>query len=496
MRGFIITFSLLSFVSCSNENSWSSSSVVTSADGQKWAPMEEGIEGEASSTLVLNPENTYQEILGIGGAFTESSASLLNAMPKSVYDSIIQAYFGDKGCGYTLTRTHIASCDFSLSPYSYAEVPGDTALEHFTIDPDRADLIPMIKRAQAASPSGFNIIASPWTAPPWMKDNQAWFGGRLKEEYYPVWADFFARYIEAYADEGIDIWGVTVENEPLGNDAHWESMHYTPESMGQFVSQHLGPRLAEVDADLQILLYDQNRGEELIDWGEHLLRDEAVLEYADGFAVHWYNSTYEVFPESLDAIHELQPNLHLIETEGCVDADKPAWRNDSWYWDTSATDWGFQWAAEKDKYLHRPYVPTYRYARDIIGCFNHWVEGWIDWNMVLDQNGGPNHVANWCVAPVLVDTAHQEVYFTPLYYVMGQFSRYVEPGAKRIDFQLSEDSKLQATAVKNPSGDISVFVLNEGSEESLRIELGDEVFDYIIPSRSIQTIHLTREIEE
>ncbi len=354
----------------------------------------------------------------------------------------------------------------------------------------------MIKRAREISQSGFHIIASPWTAPPWMKDNNAWFGGQLKSEYYATWADYFTKYLEAYAEEGIPIWGVTVENEPLGNDAHWESMHYTPQTMGEFVSKHLGPRLDALGQNTQILLYDQNRGEELIEWGEHLLHDDAVLEYADGFAVHWYNSTYDVFPESLDAIHEMQPDLHLIQAEGCVDSDVPAWKDDSWYWDTTATDWGFEWASEDKKYLHRPYVPAYRYARDIIGCLNHNVEGWIDWNMVLDPQGGPNHVENWCAAPVLVDTAKAEVYYTPLFYVMGQFSRYIERGARRIDFDLDSESNLQVTAVKNPGGDIAVFVLNEGAEESLQIRLGDEVFHYIIPSRSIETIHLTREIEE
>lgn len=495
MRKWILFVTAGIVTACGNKPIWNANATVTSADGDKWEPISSVIDTDPSLTLTINPKKEYQEIVGMGGAFTESSAALLNALSDELYDSVISAYFGAEGCKYSLTRTHIASCDFSLGSYSYAEVPGDTNLEHFSIDPDRDDLIPMIKRAQELSHHDFKIMASPWSAPPWMKTNQHYFGGELLPEYYPTWADYFTKYIQAYAEEGIPIWAITVENEPLGNDAHWESMHYTPETMGEFVADHLGPAFEKSNIDAQIYLYDQNRGEELVEWGEALLNDEEVTKYADGMAVHWYNSTYHVFPESLDAIHEMRPDLHLIQTEGCVDADVPAWKDDAWYWDTTATDWGFQWAKEENKYLHRPYVPSYRYARDIIGCLNHWVEGWIDWNMVLDQNGGPNHVENWCAAPVLADTTLQEVYFTPLYYVMGQFTRYIEPGAKRIDFNLAGDSHLRVTAVQNPKGDIAVFILNEGSDEPLRVQVEDEVFDYIIPSRSIQTIHLNREIE-
>lgn len=496
MRKLLPFLLFAAVVACNPANQWESSAVVTSAQGQKWSPVNQKRVDSPTTILILNPENKYQEVVGMGGAFTESSAALLKAMPQSISDSILRAYFGEDGCRYSLTRTHIASCDFSLRPYSYAEAPGDTFLHSFSIEPDRGDLIPMIKRSQELSYYDFKIMASPWSAPPWMKDNQHWFGGTLLPEFYPTWAEFFVKYIKAYEDEGIPIWAVTVENEPLGNDAHWESMHYTPETMGTFVAEHLGPTFEKAGVSSKIFLYDQNRGEELVQWGDYLLNEQAVLKYAAGTAVHWYNSTYDVFPESLDRIHELQPDLHLIQTEGCVDSDKPAWQDDSWYWDTTATDWGFEWAKEEDKYLHRPYVPAYRYARDIIGCFNHWVEGWIDWNMVLDQEGGPNHVANWCVAPILVDTTLQEVYFTPLYYVMGQFSRYIAPGAKRIDFNLGSDSHLQVTAVANSSWDIAVFILNEGEEEALRLQIEEDVFDYIIPSRSVQTIHLNRAIEK
>ena len=268
-----------------------------------------------------------------------------------------------------------------------------------------------------------------------MKDNNNWVGGKLLPEYYDTWALFFSKYIDAYKAEGIDIWGVTVENEPLGNGNNWESMHYTPEEMTEFVQNHLGPKLeADGKGNVKILGYDQNR-EHLNEWVDVMYQNEATSKYFHGTAIHWYASTYEVFPEALQYAHNKAPDKHLIQSEACVDAEVPVWQDDQWYWSKEATDWGWDWAPEEDKPLHPKYAPVYRYARDIIGCLNNWVDGWIDWNMVLDKQGGPNWFKNWCVAPVIVDPEADEVYFTPLYYTLAHFSRYIRPGATRIGFR-------------------------------------------------------------
>ncbi len=204
-------------------------------------------------SIKLLPDQKFQTITGFGGSFTESSAYLLNKLSKKNRDLILNAYFGSEGARYSLTRTHINSCDFSLSNYSYAPVEGDKELENFSIEEDRDDIIPMIKEAMAISEDGFKIISSPWTAPPWMKDNNNWVGGKLLPEYYDSWALFFSKYLNAYKKEGIDIWGVTVENEPLGNDNNWESMHYSAEEMVDFVKNHLGPKLESDGHDVKIL---------------------------------------------------------------------------------------------------------------------------------------------------------------------------------------------------------------------------------------------------
>ncbi|MEM1220504.1 MAG: glycoside hydrolase family 30 protein, partial [Bacteroidota bacterium] len=385
-------------------------------------------------------------------------------------------------------RTHINSCDFSLGNYSYAPVAGDKLLDNFSIEEDKDDLIPMIKEAMEVSSDGFKIIASPWTAPPWMKDNKDWRGGKLLPEYNDTWALFFSKYLTAYQSEGIDIWGVTVENEPLGNDNNWESMHFTPDDMTTFVMNHLGPKLESDGHEVKILGYDQNRGEEMKDWINSMYASEATEKYFAGTAVHWYASTFDYFPKTLNFAHEAAPNKHLIQTEGCVDAEVPKWQDDNWYWSKEATDWGWDWAAEEEKHLHPKYVPVYRYARDMIGCFNNWVDGWIDWNMVLDRQGGPNWFKNWCVAPVIVDPEADEVYFTPLYYTMAHFSKYIRPGAKRIGLQYSDEA-LMVTAVTNPDQSIAVVVLNQTEEgKTFELSLGERTKKISISPQALQTI--------
>ena len=485
---FSILF-LIAIMSCNqNDNKLNVDVFETSEAGNKLTKITEFTSVENASTIKLNPKVTFQTITGFGGAFTESSAYLLNKLSKKNRDTIMQAYFAEEGANYSLTRTHMNSCDFSLDHYSYSPVEDDVNLEHFTIKDDIGDLIPMIKDAMKVSKDGFKIFASPWTASPWMKDNKDWVGGKLLPRYYDTWALFFSKYLDAYKKEGIDIWGFTVENEPHGNGNNWESMHFSPKEMTDFVEFHLGPKL-EKDGygDKIILGYDQNRAG-LNEWVDEMFRSETSSKYFHGTAIHWYESTYEVFPEALQYAHNKAPNKYLIETEGCIDSQVPVWQDDEWYWKKEATDWGWDWASEKDKHLHPKYSPVNRYARDIIGCLNNWVDGWVDWNMVLDKQGGPNWFKNWCIAPVIVDPDKDEVYFTPLYYTMAHFSKYIRPEAKIIGLDHS-DKELQVTAAKNPDGSIAVVVFNEGkTKKSFKLLLGEKETIVNIDAQALQTI--------
>jgi glucosylceramidase len=460
---------------------------------------------EKSLTLNINSSKKFQKITGFGGSFTESSAYLINKLSSTNRKKILDAYFSEQGARYSLTRTHIASCDFSLSNYTYAKVENDLYLKHFTIEDDKNDLIPMILDAKKTSKDGFKIIASPWSCPPWMKDNKSYVGGKLLPQFNDAFALYFSKYLTAYQKEGIDIWGVTVINEPHGNGNNWESTLFSPKEMTDFVQDYLGPKL-EKDGwgKVNIFGYDQNRAG-LKEWVDEMYRDEKSSKYFAGTAIHWYESTYEVFPKDLQYAHKKSPSKYLIETEGCIDSEIPKWQDDAWYWKKEATDWGWDWASEKEKYLHPKYAPVNRYAIDIIGCLNNYVDGWIDWNMVLNKQGGPNWFKNWCVAPVIVDEEKDEVYFTPLYYVMAHFSKFMRPGAVKIGCTLGfqpekltvnmseQDAQntIVATAVQNLDGSIVIAIFNPTDEKyNISINIKKEIKKITIDAKALQTIVL------
>jgi glucosylceramidase len=460
----------------------------TSAQGHSLKKITEFTENDKPLIINLNPEEKFQTITGFGGSFTEASAYLLNKLSKANRKKILDAYFSEEGANYSLTRTHIASCDFSLSNYTYAKIENDLKMEHFTIEDDKSDLIPMMLEAKAISKEGFKIIASPWTSPPWMKDNKKYVGGKLLPEFNDAFALYFSKYLEAYKKEGIDIWGVTVINEPHGNGNNWESTLFSPEEMTLFVQNHLGPKLEKDGwADVKIFGYDQNRAG-LPEWVDAMFKNEATSKYFAGTAIHWYESTYEYFAKELQYAHKKAPNKYLIETEGCVDSEVPHWNDDAWYWKKEATDWGWDWASEKEKYLHPKYAPVNRYANDIIGCLNNWVDGWGDWTMVLDRQGGPNWFKNWCVAPVIVDDKNDEVYFTPLYYVMAHFSKFMRPGAIKIGCTINSN-EVVTTAVKNPDGTIAVAIFNPTDEkQTINIQLNNKNTIISIDAKALQTV--------
>jgi glucosylceramidase len=491
LKYILTTFlTVASLCSCQKEKVLKMEVYETSANGHSLKKITEFAAHEDTLVITVNPDEKFQTITGFGGSFTEASASLLNRLSAANRKKVLDAYFSEDGANYSLTRTTIASCDFSLSNYTYAKVENDMTLEHFTIEDDKADIIPMILEAKSISKEGFNIIASPWSAPPWMKDNNNFVGGKLLPKYNDTFALYFSKYLEAYKKEGIAIWGLTVINEPHGNGNNWESTHFSPEEMTNFVQNYLGPKL-EKDGwgNVNILGYDQNRAG-LKEWVDAMYKDEQTSKYFAGTAIHWYESTYEVFPEALQYAHQKNPKKYLIQTEACVDSEVPHWQDDAWYWSKEATDWGWDWASEKEKYLHPKYAPVNRYANDIIGCLNNWVDGWVDWNMVLDKQGGPNWFKNWCHAPVIVDPETDEVYLTPLYYTMAHFSKFMRPGAVKIGCTINS-KEVVSTAVKNPDGSIAIAVFNPTEKpHTIKINLEKQTKTIAINAKALQTIVL------
>lgn len=451
------------------------------------------VEGPTDYTLTVDDSQTFQTLVGIGSSFTESSAQVLSELSATKREVAMRKYFAPSGAHISLTRTHIASCDFSVTNYTYAAVPGDTELKHFSIEPDRKYLLPMIKDAQKIPGADFNILASPWTSPPWMKSNNTWNGGSLLKEHYQTFADYIVKYIDAYEAEGIDIWGITPTNEPLGNGNNWESLHFSAGEMTDWIASNLGPTMEAGAPDVTIWAYDQNRGHHLEEWADTIYGNDTAAQYVDGMAVHWYESTDTVSSDSLDYVHNKYPNKGILHSEGCIDAmgddeEIGVWLDDDWYWRKEATDWGWIWAPEDQKKHHPKYAPFYRYARDLIGGLNHNLVGWIDWNMFLNTRGGPNHARNYCLAPILVDSGRDAIYITPLYYAIAHVSKFIRPGAVRVGLDGYNDD-FMATAFRNTDGSTALVIFNlQEADKSYTVQLNGETLTVQIPGQALQSI--------
>ncbi|MBW6513199.1 MAG: glycosyl hydrolase [Candidatus Syntrophosphaera sp.] len=521
--------------------------LLTSAAGDKLAVQENVTFGGGpvqGTVLRVFPDLVKQTIDGIGTSFTESSAFVLAHLDKEKRWEVMENIYGMTGANFSLARTHIGSCDFTVKgKYSYADVPGDFELNSFSIAPDKEgfdpdvfpgikdtayDLLPMIKEALAIksrqSDREMRIVSSAWTAPAWMKDIETWYipgspennwqgtGGSLKQVYVPVYADYIVKYLDAYLTEGVKIWGLTPVNEPHGNNGQWESMNFSPESQNEFIKNHLGPKLqSSAHADARLLIYDQNR-DGLEHWTDVIYADPETGPFLYGAAVHWYESTFKVYEDTFDRVHDKYPDMAIMHTEGCIDdlgKDAPGgvtdplgfkesnwFGNDEFWWSKTATDWAYSvtWegVAVED---HPMYTPVHRYARNIIVSLDHWVTGWIDWNIVLDRFGGPNHVGNFCGAPLMIDTESQYVYYTPVYYVLSQFSRTIRPGDKAVQTDLSRaglgEDDLHACATLNNSGMLSVQLLNTTEQPIVyQLEIGPDNAVLEIAANSVQTVRV------
>lgn len=406
--------------------------------GERFAVHEEFLRDQAQPErdplVAVDTGQEFQQIIGFGGAFTEAAAFLFAHLSPDKQEEILRAYFHpEDGIGYSLGRTHMNSCDFSLGSYSCAEVRGDAGLKYFNIDRDRRYIIPMIKAAQEMKGGPLKMLISPWSPPAWMKTNeQMCHGGKLKAEYRATWALFYAKFIKAYEAAGVPIWALTVQNEPAAKQT-WESCLYTAEEERDFIRDYLGPVLArEGLGDKKIFAWDHNR-DSLYERAKVILGDAKAASYVSGMAFHWYSGGHF---EEVRKTREAFPEKELLFTEGCLEGGMKLG----------------QW----DRGEH--------YARNMIGDFTNGANGWLDWNLLLDPVGGPNHVANFCDAPVVADPVANRVYYQSSYYYIGHFSKYVKPGARRVQCT-STDRRLAAVAFQNPDRTVATIVFNPTDEE-------------------------------
>src|SRR5215217_1750426 len=395
---------------------------------------------ETQPCVFVDASKTYQTFLGIGGALTDASAETFAKLPKEKQQELLKAYYSPQsGIGYTLARTNIHSCDFSSGSYTYVN-NGDKELKSFNIDHDKQYRIPFIKQAAAAAGGKLTLYASPWSPPAWMKDNNdILHGGKLKTEYYQAWANYFAKFIKAYEKEGIPVWGLTIQNEPMATQK-WESCIFSAEDERDFLKNHLGPTIRrEGLAGKKIIVWDHNR-DLIYQRARTILTDPKASQYVWGIGYHWYEpwSGGEPMFDNVKLVGESFPDKHLIFTEGCADAFK-AERLKNW-------------------------ALGELYGRSMINDFNSGTVGWTDWNVLLDETGGPNHVQNFCFAPVHADTKTGELIYTNSYYYIGHLSKFARPGAKRIASSPSR-SPLLSTAFVNPDGKVSVVVMNKTEQK-------------------------------
>ena len=419
----------------------------------EFAPAADG--GEAS--LFIDTAVRFQEILGFGGAFTEAAARTLDKLPAGARQEIMQAYFSaEQGHGYTLCRTHINSCDFSTGHYAYSEVADDVELKHFSIARDRQSLMPMISEAMRLAGGNLKLFASPWSPPAWMKSNgQMNGGGKLRPEYRAAWADYYVRYVQEYGLAGIPVWGLSVQNEPEAAQT-WDSCLYTGEEERDFVKDCLGPALARAGlGHIKLIIWDHNR-DRLYERAKIVLDDPQAAQYVWGVGFHWYCGDHF---DNVQATHDAYPDKHLIFTEGCQEGGPHVG----------------EWA------------PGERYARSMIEDLNRWTVAWVDWNLVLDERGGPNHVGNYCSAPILADTRTGAVLYQSAYYYIGHFARYVRPGARRVACAKTLDA-LEAAAFINTDGKVAVVALNR-SEQPLNFLLKIPGWQAAatLPARAVKT---------
>lgn len=406
---------------------------ITPADTLTWTPKDQPLETDIC--VFMDPNHQFQKITGFGGALTDASAETLARLPENLQDSLINAYYDpENGIGYNFGRTNIGSCDFSSASYMYV-AENDTTLSTFSVAHDEKFKIPLIKRIQKKLGGTFTLFASPWTPPAWMKDNHnILHGGHLLKKYYALWADYLIKFIQAYHQHGIDLWGISVQNEPMANQI-WESCIYTAGEERDFIKNALGPALHKNGyAHVKLIAWDHNR-DLLFQRASVLLNDSVAAKYIWGLGFHWYETWSGTKPlfDNVQKVRESFPGVHLLFTEGCQEK----------FDYNKINDWGL----------------GERYANNILHDLNNGITAYCDWNILLDQTGGPNHVGNFCFAPVIANVPEKQLHFTSAFWYIGQFSKFIHKGARRISCTTNR-SDLQATSFINPDGSIASVVLN------------------------------------
>uniref|UniRef100_A0A1B6LL69 Glucosylceramidase n=1 Tax=Graphocephala atropunctata TaxID=36148 RepID=A0A1B6LL69_9HEMI len=395
----------------------------------------------------INSSIQYQTFAGIGASFTQSSGSLFNNLSTEAQEKLLESFFGPSGLEYTLGRVPMASSDFSQRDYTYDDVAGDVELKYFNLTED--DLIykiPIIKRAIAKSQRGLKLIATPWTAPSWMKTNNASKQGYIRSQYLETWSKYFLKFLEAYSSEGIEYWGISHGNEyiiPLyfGSFFHIPNTVMMPAQARYWTKTYLGPMLkASPFKDIKLLSLEDERPF-LNWWADRLYADKEVAQYVDGIALHWYFDNNRSVVE-LEAFNQKYPDKMMIYTESSINSFQSSGGGT-----VNLGDWS----------------RALRYINNVYQNLDHWVIGYLDWNIVLNDDGGPTGSTGITLdASVIINTTNGEFYKQPIFYALGHFSKFMPPGSKKINVIIDQDT------YKNDGGEVGGE--NDVLQEILRMD--------------------------
>ncbi|XP_063990447.1 lysosomal acid glucosylceramidase-like [Diachasmimorpha longicaudata] len=413
--------------------------------------LEEGAFNPGESNVIqlkLNFQKTYQKILGFGGAFTDSVGINMKTLSEGSQEQLIRTYFSPEGSRYNLARLPIGGVDFSTRPYTLDDTPGDVNLSKFSLaQEDYEYKIPYMKRALAIN-AELKFLSAAWTAPPWMKTNNDYFGfiGRLNEDYYQTYADYLVKFLESYMDIGLPIWAISTGNEPESGfhpTQKFNNMPWLPQSVATWVTNNLGPAIEASNSNETIIIALDGQRFSLPWWVDNMYRaNPDVDKYIAGVGVHWYSDA-ETPPNVLDEMHNISPKTFLLMTEACVETSRSG----------PVVDHLGSWNRGA------------QYMQSIMEYMHHWTVGWVDWNLALNKQGGPNWVGNFVDAPIIINPETDEFFKQPMYYALTHFSKFVPRGSIRISVGPHDD--IGSVAFVTPNNTVVIILHNSKNIEQL-----------------------------
>lgn len=416
--------------------------------------------GVEKQVINLYPEAEFQTFEGFGGAFTDSAGYVYAQMGEADRKKLMRTYFCAEHMNYRLGRMHMDSCDFSVEQYEAMSDENDRSLESFSLDRTKKYMFPLLEDAKRELGRPVELMVTPWSPPAFMKTNgERSHGGKLKEGYEAFWADYICKYVTELQREGMDVRRLSIQNEPKAVQT-WDSCIFSAEEERDFLKNYLYPAMKQNGlTDVEIFIWDHNK-ERLYERACTVITEETDHMIA-GLAFHWYSGDHF---EALELVRRRFPNKKLILSEACIEYS----------------------IYGSENYL----ANAQKYAHDIIGNLNAGMHAFYDWNLLLDQAGGPNHVQNLCDAPFLFDVESGRLTEQNTLACIWHFSHFIQPGAVRIGFS-RYTAGLELTAFKNPDGEIVSVLMNAGPGElSACIRLNGRMAECVLPARSISTVSI------